>query len=110
MTTEERSKVLYIYAGSRLPVIFSQNGMIYDGLGAAMQLTRELNFTYLIRELRRLSPGAAYDDRLRNRAGLVRLLGPALDPETNLDLAVEILARALRLKGENPASPAKPDF
>jgi hypothetical protein len=96
VTTEERSKVLYLYAGNRLPVIFSQNGMIYDGLGAAMKLTRELNFTYLISELQRRSPGAVYDDRLRNRAGLVRLLGPALDPETNLDLAVEILAQSLR--------------
>jgi hypothetical protein len=97
VTIEERGKVLFLYAGSRLPVVFSQNHMIYDGLGAAMQLTRELNFTYLIGELRRLCPGAVYDERLRNRAGLVRLLGPALDPETNLDLAVEILARALRM-------------
>jgi hypothetical protein len=98
VTIEERSKVLYLYAGNRLPVVFSQNHMIYDGLGAAMKLTRELNFTYLISELRRLSPGAVYDDCLRNRAGLVRLLGPALDPETNLDLAVEILSRSLRHK------------
>jgi len=102
VTIEERGKVLYLYAGNRLSVVFSQNGIIYDGLGTAMQLTRELNFTYLISELRRLSPGAAYDERLRNRAGLVRLLGPALDPETNLDLAVEILARALR--SPTPAS------
>jgi hypothetical protein len=97
VTIEERSKVLYLYAGNRLPIVFSQNHMIYDGLGKAKKLTRELNFTYLISELRRLSPKAVYDDRLRNRAGLVRLLGPALDPETNLDLAVEILARTLRM-------------
>jgi hypothetical protein len=96
VTIEERSKILYLYAGNRPPIVFSQNGMIYDGLGAAMKLTRELNFTYLIGELRRLCPKAVYDDRLRNRAGLVRLLGPALDPETNLDLAVEILAQCLR--------------
>lgn len=98
VTTEERGKVLYLFAGNRPPVVFSQNRMIYDGLGKAMQLTRELNFTHLISELRRLCPGAVYDDRLRNRAGLVRLLGPALDPETNLDLAVEILSRSLRHK------------
>jgi hypothetical protein len=70
--------------------------MTYDGLGAAMKLSRELNFTYLISELRRLSPGAAYDDRLLKRVGQTRLLGPALNPETNLDLAAEILARSLR--------------
>jgi hypothetical protein len=50
----------------------------------------------LISELRRLSPRASYDDRLLKRVGLARLLGPALDPETNLDLAAEILARSLR--------------
>ena len=98
VTTEERRKVLYLYAANRPPIVFSQNHMIYDGLGKAMQLTRELNFTYLISELRRLSPAAVYDDRLRNRAGLVRLLGPALDPETNLDLGAEILAQSLRHK------------
>ena len=31
-----------------------------------------------------------------NRVGQVRLLGPALNPETSLDLAAEILARSLR--------------
>lgn len=96
VTSEERSKVLYLYAGNRQPAIFSLNGMIYDGLGKAKQVSREANFTYLIKELRRLSPLASYDERLRNRAGLVKLLGPALDLETNLDLAVEILARTLR--------------
>jgi hypothetical protein len=96
VTTEERGKVLYLYAGRRLPIVFSQDGMTYDGLGAAMKLSRELNFTYLINELRRLSPGAVYDDRLLKRVGQVRLLGPALDPETHLDLAAEILARGLR--------------
>jgi hypothetical protein len=96
VTTEERGKVLYLYAGTRQPIVFSQDGMIYDGLGAAMKLTRELNFAYVISELRRLCPKAVYDDRLLKRLGLVRLLGPALSPETNLDLAVEILARSLR--------------
>lgn len=96
VTTEERTKVLYLYAGNRVPIVFSQNGMTYDGLGAAMKLSRELNFTYLVSELRRLSPGAVYDDRLLKRVGQVRLLGPALDPETHLDLAGEILARSLR--------------
>jgi hypothetical protein len=96
VTIEERGKVLYLYAGDWPLIVFSQDGMIYDGLGAAMKLTRELNFTYVINELRRLCPGAIYDDRLLKRVGQVRLLGPALSPETHLDLAVEILARSLR--------------
>lgn len=93
---EERENILYLYAGERPPVVLSQSGMVYDGLGAAMKLSRELNFAYLASELRRLCPAAGYDDRLLKRLGQVRLLGPAQNPETNLDLAFEILARSLR--------------
>ncbi|HEY6873939.1 MAG TPA: hypothetical protein VI298_14535 [Geobacteraceae bacterium] len=96
VTTEQRTRLLFLYAGRRPQVVFSQSGMTYDGLGSAMKMSQELNFAYLAGELRRLSPGAAYDDRLLNRAGQVRLLGPALNPETSLDLAAEILARSLR--------------
>ena len=79
VATEERGKVLYLYASrQQQPAVLSQDGMTYDGLGAAMKLSRELNFTYLISELRRLSPEAAYDDRLLKRVGQTRLLGPAL--------------------------------
>jgi hypothetical protein len=99
VTSEERTKVLYLYAGKRSPVIFSQNGMTFDGLGDAMKLSRELNFTHIIDELRRLCPGAVYDDRLLNQVGQTRLLGPGLNPETNLNLAVEILALGLRQGG-----------
>jgi len=102
VTSEERRKVLYLYAGNRSPVVFSQDGMTYDGLGAAMKLSRELNFSHLMSELRRFCPGAGYDDRLLNRIGQVRLLGPALNPETNLDLAAEILARSLRRGRSGP--------
>jgi hypothetical protein len=96
VTNEARGKVLYLYAGKRSPFVFSQNGMTYDGFGSAMKLSRELNFAYLISELCRFCPGAKYDDRLLNRVGQVRLLGPTLTPETNLDLAADILATSRR--------------
>lgn len=96
ISQEERGKVLYLYAVRRLPVIFSQNSMNYNGFGADMKLSRELNFAHLISELRRLCPGASYDDRLLNRIGQVRVLGPTVTPETNLDLAAYILAQSLR--------------
>jgi hypothetical protein len=67
--------------------------MVYDGLGAKMNPSREMNFNALVAELRLRCPAAFYDDRLLNRAGQPRLLGPLLRPEANLDLAVEILAR-----------------
>jgi hypothetical protein len=96
VSTEERTKLLHLYAGKRPPVIFSQSGMTFDGLGDAMQVSRELNFAHLTSELRRLCPGAVYDERLLNQAGQARLLGPGLNSETNLNLAVEILALTLR--------------
>ena len=99
VTSEERTKVLYLYAGKRSPVIFSQIGMTFDGLGNAMKLSRELNFTHLISELQRLCPGALYDDLLLSQMGQIRLLGPGLNSETNLNLAVEVLALCLRQRG-----------
>ena len=56
--TEEREKVLFLYAGNRPTVLFRQNAMTYDGLGAAMKPSRELNFAFLTAELRRLCPRA----------------------------------------------------
>lgn len=93
--TEEREKMLFVAAGDLPLLVFRQNGMSYDGFGPAMKLSRELNFSHLIAELRRLCPGALYDDRLLQRAGQVRVLGPVVDPEVNLDLAAAILARSL---------------
>ncbi len=69
--------------------------MNFDGLGSAMQLTRDLNFAYLKRELQRLAPQARYDDRLLKRAAMIRLIGPTLSPEADHDLAFEVLSRSL---------------
>lgn len=94
--TGESERVLYIYAGSRPQAVFRQNAMTYDGLGTAMKMSRELNFAFLVAELRRLSPAAVCDERLLSRGGQARVLGPALNPENNLDLAAEVIARSLR--------------
>jgi hypothetical protein len=96
INSEERENILYLYAADPPPVLFSQGGMTYDGFGRFMKLSRELNFAFLKSELRRLCPKARQDDRLLTRLGQVRLLGPALNPEHNLDLAFHILARTLR--------------
>jgi len=91
--SEERDEVLCLYAAGRAPALFRRGAMNYAGLGEAMQLSRELNFAYLKSELRRRVPQAGFDDRLLKRPGQVRLLGTTLDPDANLDLAFEILAR-----------------
>ncbi len=97
-TVEERDETLWMYTQEGVKVIFDRAAMSYDGLGDAMQFTRDLNFVHLKNQLRRLAPQASYDDRLLKRAVLARLLGSALNPETDLDLAFEILARSLREK------------
>jgi hypothetical protein len=98
VNVEERDETLWLYVRGGATVIFNRGAMSYDGLGDAMQLTRDLNFAYLKTELQRHAPQADYDDRLLKRAALIRLLGPALNPETDFDLACEILSRSLREK------------
>ena len=97
VTVEERDESLWLYTHDRALFIFDRPVMNYDGLGEAMQFTRDLNFTHLKNELKRLAPGARFDDRLLKRAAMIRLLGPALNPEVDHDLAFEILSRSLRL-------------
>lgn len=94
--TAERDEVLCLYAADRPAVLFRRETTDYAGLGSAMQLSRELNFNYLKAELRRRAPQAAFDDRLRNPAAQVRLLGTALSPAAHLDLAFEILSQTQR--------------
>ncbi|MBN2029957.1 hypothetical protein JW824_06890 [bacterium] len=96
---QKYKKVLYLYTPRRQqPVVFSQESVTFEGLGSAMKISGEMNFLYMINELHRLSPGAAYDNRLLQRIGQVRLLGPTLNPEIHFDLAMEILAQILRLE------------
>jgi hypothetical protein len=95
-TTEERDETLWLYAKGQPAVIFTRGTLNFEGLGSAMQLSRDLNFAFVKKELRRMAPQARYDDRLLQRAGQARLLGPGLNPESHLDLACEILARTLR--------------
>ena len=92
----ERDKAIWIYARGHKTMIFNRGRLNYEGLGETMQLTRNLNFKHLKTELRRLAPQAGYDDRLLRRAEQVQLLGPNLDPDFDLDLAFDILARCLR--------------
>ena len=93
--SEESEQILYLYAHNRPTAVFSLNGMNYDGFGAEMKLSRKLNFSHLISQLRLHAPGAVFDDRLLNRNGQIRLLGSAQGREAGLDLAAEILARCL---------------
>lgn len=93
--TEESEQVLYLYSHGRPTAIFTLNGLSYDGFGAEMKMSRNLNFAHLVSQLRRHATTASFDDRLLTRNTQVRLLGPAQGREAGLDLAAEILARSL---------------
>ena len=99
VTVEERDESLWLYTHDPALFIFDRPVMNFDGLGEAMQFTRDLNFAHLKNELKRLAPRARFDDRLLKRAAMIRLIGPALNPEVDHDLAFEILSRSMRLIG-----------
>ncbi len=100
LTSEERDQTLWLYTSDQKIWIFNRTALNYTGLGDALQLSRELNFNYLKNELRQRAPQANYDERLLRRGDLIRVLGPRLSPESDLDLAFEVLARCLRVKHE----------
>ena len=95
VSSEESEQILYLYVHDRPTAIFSLNGMNYNGFGVELKLSRKLNFSHLISQLRLYASGATFDDRMLNRVNQVRLLGPAQGREASLDLAAEILARCL---------------
>jgi len=94
--TQTREGFFHLYAGDQQTLTFREGGLVYDSLGAALQPTRQANFSYLLEELRRRGTNAHYDDRLLGRAGQVQLLGPSLSPEEHLDIATSLLAKLLR--------------
>lgn len=96
VTTEEREGLLRLFAGNGVTLLFSENGIVYDGLESLRGLSRSGNFINTIAELRRRCTTALYDERLLNRAGLAALLGPRLNPEEYSGVAFALLAKALR--------------
>jgi len=101
ISSEESEQVLYLYSHNRPAAIFSLTGLNYDGFGAEMKLSRRLNFSHLVSQLRLYAAAAVFDDRLLSRVSQTRLLGPAQGREASLDLAAEILARCLLASHEH---------
>ena len=95
-TTQTREGFFLLYAGDQQTVVFRESRLGYDSLGAALQKTRQANFSSLLEALRRHSPDALYDDRLLTRAGQIQLLGPSLIPEKYLNIAISLLAKLLK--------------
>ena len=93
--SQERQPFCHLYLPGQPPVALRQGELDYSTLGADRQLTREANFNWICAELRRRCPAARWDERLKTRPGQAQLLGPALDPERYLDLAVTLVAKAV---------------
>ncbi len=104
-TLAERDQTLWLFTSDQKISIFDRAALDYTGLGEALQISRDLNFNYLKNELRRRAPQAGYDDRLLRRGELIRVLGQPLNPENDLDLAFEVLARCMREKCSGESAP-----
>ncbi len=94
--TDVRDGFFNLYAANLPPVAFLEPNVLYDSLGQALQPTRTANFVRLLEEIKQRCTAALFDDRLVNRPGQVRLLGPLFTPEEHLDIAISVLARSLR--------------
>jgi hypothetical protein len=93
---EEREGFLHLYARGMPPLAWREDRLNYRLLGKALLPSRHANFAQVVAELRRRCPAAAYDERLVTRAGQAQLLGPTLSTDEHLDVAISVLAAALR--------------
>lgn len=93
VTTEEREEFLHLYADGGPVLAFRSAALTFQSLGPALRPSTAANFAYLVETLRSALPQARYDERLANRQGRARILGPSLTE--NLDVAVTLLARVL---------------
>lgn len=92
---QERQRVLFVYGRGQPPLALGESTLRYQGLGDALQPTRAANYQRLVELIRARAPAAVHDARLLTRPAQQRLLGPRLDPEANLELALAVLRRAL---------------
>jgi hypothetical protein len=94
VTNQERQPFCHLSVMGQPSLVLRQAELDYTALGAERLLSRDANFNWICAELRRRCPAAAWDDRLQTRPGLVQLLGPTLNPEHNLDLAIALIAKS----------------
>jgi hypothetical protein len=94
--SEEREGFLHLYGRGLPPLAWRAGELLYQSLGGALEPSREGNFARVVGELRRRCTRAVYDERLASRAGQAQLLGSSLSPDEHLDVAISVLAGALR--------------
>ncbi len=95
-STTDSEGFLIAYSRSVAPVALLEKSMLYQSLGSAMQPSRMANFSMVVRELRQRSAGATWDERLLRRTAQQQMLGPTLNADDHLDLAIALIAASIR--------------
>lgn len=89
---------LYVTSSASGPgvptLVFAESSLRHASMDAGLQPTRSANFARTVQQLRQVCTRATYEDRLLSRAQQIRMLGMTLHPETHLDVAIALLARA----------------
>jgi len=88
---DEPEHVLYLCGGNRARLVCRQNSMTFEGFKDEIEFTREMNYKLFISKICQSCPDAVYEDRLMKRLEQAKLLGPTLNPDCYIDLAVDIL-------------------
>jgi hypothetical protein len=94
---------LLLFADGHPTFVFREADLQFQGLGPALQPTRQANWLRFVQELRARTP--AFDDRLANRAGQSHVLGAGLTPERHLDVALALLALGARSRDPGGSVP-----
>ncbi|MBL4688882.1 MAG: hypothetical protein JKY37_30105 [Nannocystaceae bacterium] len=97
-TTRETDSVdlLYVFSREATPLRMADNGLQYQGLGAAIAPSRTMNFAYTVKAIQGHCPQAHFDERLRRRAAQGQMLGRVLSPDEHLGFAIAMIARSVR--------------
>lgn len=96
-TTTQTERFVALYAGEAGPWWLAESELDYRSLGPAMQPSRLGNHAFVLSRLREAASAATWDDRLDGVAAQRHLLGPTLNVEDNLDLAIVLVAASLGL-------------
>jgi len=93
--TTDSTELLYAFGNTDTPLRMAEDTLLFQGLGPALQPSRNANFARLVQELRRRCPRAAFDERLRRRSVCSQILGRTLSPDDFMDLAVSLVASSV---------------
>jgi hypothetical protein len=92
----DAEEIVFVFGDDDSPAMLRETELVYQSLGAAMQPSRAANFAYLATTLRERCAAATWDERLRRRAAQAQILGHALSPDDDFDLAVALVAHHRR--------------